>query len=44
VRVTVPWIVAGFGFLGAGLGFMLAQMVVCNTLMSRGVLSLWGKT
>lgn len=40
VKTRLPWIVAGIGVLGAALGFMVAQMVVCNTLMYCGALSL----
>ncbi|MVV51725.1 hypothetical protein EJA72_26285 [Pseudomonas sp. PB120] len=39
VKASLPWIVAGIGFLGAALGFMVAQMIVCNTLMYCGALS-----
>ncbi|MHA6139897.1 hypothetical protein ACX3YC_21100 [Pseudomonas mohnii] len=39
VKASLPWIVAGVGFLGAALGFMVAQMIVCNTLMYCGALS-----
>ncbi|MDP9689815.1 UNVERIFIED_ORG: hypothetical protein J2W82_003483 [Pseudomonas mohnii] len=39
VKASLPWIVAGIGFLGAALGFMVAQMIVCNTLMYCGPLS-----
>ncbi|HGW4869710.1 TPA: hypothetical protein ACNIGS_001533 [Pseudomonas aeruginosa] len=40
VKTRLPWIVAGVGVLGAALGFMVAQMVVCITLMYCGALSL----
>jgi predicted membrane protein len=40
VRASVPWIVAGIGFVGAGLGFIIAQMLICATLMHCGALSL----
>jgi hypothetical protein len=40
VKASLPWIVAGVGFLGAALGFMVAQMIVCATLMYCGALSL----
>ena len=40
VKASLPWIVAGIGFLGAALGFMVAQMIVCTTLMYCGALSL----
>ncbi|OUM34495.1 hypothetical protein B8W72_10860 [Pseudomonas putida] len=40
LKTSLPWIVAGIGVLGAALGFMVAQMVVCNTLMYCGSLSL----
>jgi hypothetical protein len=39
VKASLPWIVAGIGFLGASLGFTVAQMIVCNTLMYCGALS-----
>ncbi|MBP5946718.1 MULTISPECIES: hypothetical protein [unclassified Pseudomonas] len=39
VKATLPWIVASVAFLGAGLGFLLAQMIVCNTLIYCGALS-----
>lgn len=40
INASVPWIVAGFAFLGAGLGFMIAQTIVCNTVFYCGALSL----
>ncbi|KAE9647788.1 hypothetical protein EJA70_03660 [Pseudomonas sp. PB103] len=40
VNASLPWLVAGFAFLGASLGFMIAQMIVCNTVMYCGALSL----
>lgn len=40
VKASLPWIVAGIGFLGAALGFIVAQMIVCNTLMYCGPLSI----
>ncbi|MDU9391959.1 hypothetical protein [Pseudomonas sp. zfem002] len=40
VKASLPWLVAGIGFLGAALGFMIAQMIVCSTLMYCGVLSI----
>ncbi|MFK0091860.1 hypothetical protein [Pseudomonas sp. NPDC090592] len=40
VKTRLPWIVAGVGALGAAMGFMVAQMVICNTLMYCGALSL----
>jgi|GEM_PF-5112366 len=39
-RTSLPWIVAGLGFAGAVLGFMLGQLVVCNSLMDCGPLTL----
>ncbi|MFJ2485351.1 hypothetical protein [Pseudomonas sp. NPDC087639] len=39
VNASLPWIVAGFAFLGSGLGFMIAQVIVCNTVLYCGVLS-----
>lgn len=39
VMATLPWVVASVAFLGAGLGFLFAQMIVCNTLMYCGALS-----
>ncbi|WP_077046970.1 hypothetical protein [Pseudomonas sp. KK4] len=39
VKARLPWIVAGVGFLGAALGFLLAQMILCSTMMHCGVLS-----
>lgn len=44
VSTSVPWIVAGVAFLGAGLGFMIAQVIVCTTAMYCGALSfgVWG--
>lgn len=39
VNVSSPWIVAGVAFLSAGLGFMIAQVIVCNTVMYCGALS-----
>ncbi|MHA6195424.1 hypothetical protein ACX3YG_13745 [Pseudomonas wadenswilerensis] len=41
VRVTLPWLVAGIGFLGAALGFLIAQLLVCSSVMYCGVLSWW---
>ncbi|MGH8383425.1 hypothetical protein [Pseudomonas sp.] len=40
VKASLPWIVAGISFLGAALGFMAAQMILCTTLMHCGALSL----
>ncbi|CAK15337.1 hypothetical protein; putative membrane protein [Pseudomonas entomophila L48] len=40
VKANLPWIVASIGFLGAALGFMVSQMVLCNTLMFCGSLSI----
>lgn len=40
LKTRLPWIVAGVGVLGAALGFMVAQIVVCNTLMYCSALSL----
>jgi hypothetical protein len=40
VKASLPWIVTGIGFLGTALGFMVAQMIVCNTLMYCGPLSI----
>jgi hypothetical protein len=42
VKASLQWIVSGIGFLGTALGFMVAQMMVCNTLMYCGALSLGG--
>ncbi|KPG96213.1 hypothetical protein [Pseudomonas sp. RIT-PI-r] len=42
VKASLPWIVAGIGFLGTALGFIVAQMVMCNTLMYCGPLSFGG--
>lgn len=39
VNASLVWIVAGVAFLGAGLGFMIAQAIVCNTVMYCGALS-----
>ncbi|WP_163940537.1 hypothetical protein [Pseudomonas brassicae] len=38
-RTAGAWRVAGTGLLGAGAGFMLPQMIVCNTQLYCGVLS-----
>lgn len=40
VNARLPWIVAGFAFLGAGFGFMIAQVIVCTTAMYCGALSM----
>lgn len=40
INARLPWIVAGFAFLGAGLGFMIGQMIVCTTVFYCGALSL----
>lgn len=40
IRASLPWIVASLGLAGASLGFLLGQLVVCNTLMQCGALSL----
>lgn len=40
LRTRLPWIVAGIGVLGTALGFMVVQMVVCNTVMFCRSLSL----
>lgn len=40
VKASLPWLVASIAFLGATLGFMVAQMIVCNTLLYCGVLSI----
>ena len=34
-----PWAAASIGLLGAGVGFMVPQMIVCNTQLYCGVLS-----
>lgn len=41
LTATLPWIVASIGFVGAALGFLAAQLIVCNSLMYCSVLS-WG--
>lgn len=40
VNASLKWIVAGFAFLGAGFGFMIAQVIVCTTAMYCGALSM----
>lgn len=40
VNTSLPWIVAGIAFLGAGFGFMIAQVFVCTTAMYCGALSM----
>jgi len=40
MKASLPWIVAGFAFLCAGLGFMIGQMIVCTTVFYCGALSL----
>lgn len=40
VKASLPWLVAGMAFLGAVIGFMIAQMILCSTLMYCGALSL----
>lgn len=44
VNASLPWLVAGIAFLGATLGFMIVQMVVCTTVMYCSALSfgVWG--
>lgn len=39
VKATLSWLVAGIAFLGAAIGFMIAQMILCSTLMYCGALS-----
>jgi hypothetical protein len=39
LNMSLPWMVAGVAFLTAGLGFMIAQVIVCNTVMYCGALS-----
>lgn len=39
VKASLPWLVAGIAFLGATLGFMIIQMLVCTTEMYCGALS-----
>lgn len=39
VKASLPWIVAGIAFLCVGFGFLVAQMIACNTLMFCGALS-----
>ncbi len=33
LNASLGWIIAGVAFVGAGLGFMIAQVIVCNTVM-----------
>lgn len=40
MKASLPWRVAGVAFLGAAGGFMVAQMIVCNTLMYCAALSI----
>ncbi len=40
VQARLPWIVAGIAFLGAGFGFLIAQIIVCTTAMYCGALSM----
>lgn len=39
VKANLPWVVAGIAFLSVGFGFLIAQMIVCNTVMFCGALS-----
>jgi hypothetical protein len=39
VKASLPWLVAGIAFLGAVIGFMIAQTILCSTLMYCGALS-----
>ncbi|MFJ2692791.1 hypothetical protein [Pseudomonas sp. NPDC087336] len=39
VKATLSWLVAGIAFLGAAIGFMIAQMILCSTLMYCSALS-----
>lgn len=39
VKASLSWLVAGIAFLGAAIGFMIAQMILCSTLMYCGALS-----
>ncbi|AWY44193.1 hypothetical protein DKY63_31500 [Pseudomonas putida] len=39
VKASLPWLVAAIAFLGAIIGFMIAQMILCSTLMYCGALS-----
>ena len=40
VNATLPWVVAGIAFLGAGFGFIIAQTIVCITAVDCGALSM----
>ncbi|WP_093543525.1 hypothetical protein [Pseudomonas sp. OV546] len=33
LNASLVWIIAGVAFVGAGLGFMIAQVIVCNTVL-----------
>ncbi len=39
VNASLPWVVAGVSFLSVGFGFLIAQTIVCNTVMYCGALS-----
>lgn len=39
LNANLAWVIAGVGFVGAGLGFMVAQVVVCNTVLYCDALS-----
>lgn len=40
LKASLPWIVAGIAFLSVGFGFLICQVIVCNTVMFCGALSL----
>lgn len=40
INASLPWLIAGLAFLSAVLGFMISQVIVCNTVMYCGALSL----
>lgn len=39
VKASLPWLVAGIAFLGAALGFLALQMLVCTTVLYCSALS-----
>ncbi len=40
LKTSLPWILAGLAFLSVGFGFLICQVIVCNTVMFCGALSL----
>lgn len=39
LNANLAWVIAGVAFVGAGLGFMIGQVIVCNTVLYCDALS-----